>query len=175
MKDIQQNTKQIHFVWGSLLSTTYTDQTWTLACSVWCWHHAHNHWNTHRCSAWSHVRHLTDILHHQDNQQADNLPPQNASWFHLVDPKFRLAQQVIITIEKDLNGGCINHFSAICTHACTHTHCVGITLVNQHQNQSGFYWNKRQWVAMASAGPYANLHLAPDSYLRQHPTTRCNI
>ena len=28
--------------------------------------------------------------------------------------------------------------------------------------QSGFYWSKRQWVAVASAGPYASLHLAPD-------------
>jgi len=24
------------------------------------------------------------------------------------------------------------------------------------------YWSKRYWVAVASAGPYANLHLAPD-------------
>jgi len=24
------------------------------------------------------------------------------------------------------------------------------------------YWSKRQWVAVASAWPYANLHLAPD-------------
>jgi len=24
------------------------------------------------------------------------------------------------------------------------------------------YWSKRQWVAVASAGPYADLHLAPD-------------
>ena len=29
-------------------------------------------------------------------------------------------------------------------------------------NQSGFYWSKRQWVAVASAWPYASLHLAPD-------------
>jgi len=29
-------------------------------------------------------------------------------------------------------------------------------------NQSGFYWSKKQWVAVASAGPYASLHLAPD-------------
>ena len=27
--------------------------------------------------------------------------------------------------------------------------------------QSGFYWSKRQWVAVASAGPYARLHFAP--------------
>jgi len=25
------------------------------------------------------------------------------------------------------------------------------------------YWSKRQWVAVASAGPYANLHLDPDT------------
>ena len=25
----------------------------------------------------------------------------------------------------------------------------------ERQNQSGFYWSKRQWVAVASAGPYA--------------------
>jgi len=31
----------------------------------------------------------------------------------------------------------------------------GITQVSQYQNQSGFYWSKRQWVAVASAG----LHL----------------
>ena len=28
--------------------------------------------------------------------------------------------------------------------------------------QSGFYWSRRQWVAVASAGPYASLHLAAD-------------
>jgi len=27
-----------------------------------------------------------------------------------------------------------------------------------------FYWSKRQWEAVASAGPYASLHLAPDRY-----------
>ena len=41
----------------------------------------------------------------------------------------------------------------------------GTTRVSRYQkgkNQSGFYWSKRQWVAVASAGPYASLHLAPD-------------
>ena len=35
-------------------------------------------------------------------------------------------------------------------------------MVPERQTQSGFYWSKRQWVAVASAGPYASLHLAPD-------------
>ena len=39
-------------------------------------------------------------------------------------------------------------------------------------NQSGFYWSKRQWVAVALAGPYACLHLAPDRLPHQHPTTQ---
>jgi len=30
------------------------------------------------------------------------------------------------------------------------------------QNQSGFYCSKRQWVALASAGPYVNLYFALD-------------
>jgi len=47
------------------------------------------------------------------------------------------------------------HFTALWTSS-------GITRVSRYQNQSGFYWIKRQWVAVASAGLYANLHLAPD-------------
>jgi len=34
------------------------------------------------------------------------------------------------------------------------------------------YWSKRYWVAVASAGPYANLHLIPYRLPRQHPTTQ---
>ena len=34
--------------------------------------------------------------------------------------------------------------------------------VPERQNQPGFYWSKRQWVAVASSGPYASLLLAPD-------------
>ena len=34
--------------------------------------------------------------------------------------------------------------------------------VPERYNQFGFYRSKRQWVAVASAGPYASLHLAPD-------------
>ena len=33
--------------------------------------------------------------------------------------------------------------------------------VPERQNQSGFYRSKRQWMAVASAGPYASLHLTP--------------
>ena len=37
------------------------------------------------------------------------------------------------------------------------------------ENQSGLHWSKRQWVAVASAGPYARLHLAPNRQPCQHP------
>ena len=33
--------------------------------------------------------------------------------------------------------------------------------VPEKLNQCGFYWSKRQWVAEASGGPYASLHLTP--------------
>jgi len=46
------------------------------------------------------------------------------------------------------------------THARTHTHTQHLTTtwVDRYQkgkNQSGYYWSKRQWVAVAAAGPYA--------------------
>ena len=46
----------------------------------------------------------------------------------------------------------------------------GTTQVSWYQ--SGFYWSKRQWMAVASAEPYASLHLALDRQPRQHPTTQ---
>jgi len=30
------------------------------------------------------------------------------------------------------------------------------------RGQAGFYWSKRQWVAVESTRPYVSLHLAPD-------------
>ena len=60
----------------------------------------------------------------------------------------------------------------------THTHlaalCPGLPswAGTRKANQTGFYWSKRQWVAVASAGPYASLHLAPDRQPCQHPTTQ---
>ena len=50
----------------------------------------------------------------------------------------------------------------------THTHLTALFpgllrwASTRKVNQSGFYWSKRQWVAVASAGPYASLHLDPD-------------
>ena len=54
----------------------------------------------------------------------------------------------------------------------THTHtrvtalCPGLPgwAGARKENQSGFYWSKRQWVVVASAGPYASAHLAPVRY-----------
>ena len=52
----------------------------------------------------------------------------------------------------------------------THTHpfndpfswTARLSQYQKGKNQSGFYWSKRRWVAVASAGPYASLHLAAD-------------
>ena len=51
----------------------------------------------------------------------------------------------------------------------------GTTRVSRYQNGKinvDFTEAKRQWVAVASAGPYASLHLAPDLQPCQHPTTQ---
>ena len=41
----------------------------------------------------------------------------------------------------------------------------GTTWVSRYQKGKTnleFYWSKRHWVEVASAGPYASLYLAPD-------------
>ena len=58
-------------------------------------------------------------------------------------------------------------------HTHTHTRVTALFPAGTRKvNQSGFYWSKRQWVAVASAGPYASLHLAPDRWPCQNPTTQ---
>jgi len=62
------------------------------------------------------------------------------------------------------------HFCRKHDNGNTHTHPRLMALFRDHPGepvperwkQSGFYWSKRHWVAVASAGPYASLHLAPD-------------
>ena len=54
------------------------------------------------------------------------------------------------------------------THAHAHTRLTALFpglprwASTRKINQSGFYWSKRQWVVVASAGPHASPHLAPD-------------
>ena len=93
------------------------------------------------------------------------------SWlWSTVESLYRYVQTSICT--GLLWPGAIIHTHTHNTHAHTHTHThtrltalfrdyVG-GLVPERSNQSEFYWSKRQWVAAASAGPYASLHLAPD-------------
>ena len=53
-------------------------------------------------------------------------------------------------------------------HTHTHNHttalCPGLPgwACTRKVKQSGFYWSKGQWVAVASAEPHASLHLTPD-------------
>ena len=61
-------------------------------------------------------------------------------------------------------------FPFSCMHYDTHTRPFngpfsGTTRVGRYQKGKtnlDLYWSKRQWVAVASAGPYASLHLAAD-------------
>jgi len=81
--------------------------------------------------------------------------------------KSKLVYRSLISVENKVKWIWYNpsHTHA-CAHAHTHTH------THTRITASGFYWSKRQWVAVASAGPYASLHLAPDRQPCQHPTTQ---
>jgi len=73
---------------------------------------------------------------------------------------------------------CLSHSFKLLLHTLSHTHnylmalwtLFGITQVSHYQNQYGFYWSKRQWVVVASAGLHAKLH--PPQTDNQHPTTQ---
>jgi len=88
----------------------------------------------------------------------------------IVDTVVSLTLRIVLFVSDNYVSKCI----------CTHTHpfngpLSGTTHVSRYQkgkNQSGFYWSKRQWVAVASAGPHASLHLAPDRKPCQHPATQ---
>ena len=75
------------------------------------------------------------------------------------------------TAATKINSISVFHYTMYCMKAVwTHTHTRLTALFpglprsagTRKVNQSGFYWSKRQWVAAASAGPYASLHLAPN-------------
>ena len=81
------------------------------------------------------------------------------------------------TAATKINSISVFHYTMYCMKAVwTHTHTRLTALFpglprsagTRKVNQSGFYWSKRQWVAVASAGPYASLHLAPN---RHHAST----
>ena len=66
-----------------------------------------------------------------------------------------------------------HHYKNRCVHTCTHTfNGPGWAATRKVKPIWIFYWSKRQWVAVVSAGPYASLHLAPDRKPCQHPTTQ---
>ena len=59
----------------------------------------------------------------------------------------------------------------------THTHLMAFVWESGEQYQKGktnldFTEARNKWVAVASAGPYANLHLVPDRQPCQQPTTQ---
>ena len=72
------------------------------------------------------------------------------------------------------------HPSGVCVCVYPHTHTRLTALCQGLPGWDGtrkvkpiwIYWSKKQWVAVASAGPYANLHIAPDKQPCQHPITQ---
>ena len=65
-------------------------------------------------------------------------------------------------------------FTYIHTHTRSTALCPGLPerASTRKVNQSGFYWSKRQWLAVVSPGLMQVLHIAPDRKPCQHPTTQ---
>jgi len=102
------------------------------------------------------------------------------SLHHLSNGKFKFTEVNLIHTHTHMH---------MCTrkHAHTDTQTIlqpswilsGTTQVSRHKKGKTrkvkpiwIYGSKRQWVAVASAGPYANLHIDPDKKPHQHPITQ---
>jgi len=53
------------------------------------------------------------------------------------------------------------HLTALCLGLCGWAGTRKVKLIR-------IYWSKRQWIAVVSAEPYANLHLTPDNHASTH-------
>ena len=81
--------------------------------------------------------------------------------------------------KTDLHNKALQNCYCYCNHFTALFILSGTTWVSQYQKVKTrnvkpiwIYWNKIYWVAMASAGLNANLHLIPDTWKRQHPNTQ---
>ena len=95
--------------------------------------------------------------------------PSRDAWGKSVPRPQKLEYQCILCNGKEV---------FVNTHIHTHPFngaLSGTTPVSRYQQAKtnlDFTWSKRQWVAVASAQPYACLHLAPNRLPRQHLTTQ---
>jgi len=87
----------------------------------------------------------------------------SVSYLQIAEQKYRCISYIIKYIMV------YNNHNYYYYHFTAHWTGSGTTQVNRYQKGKTrkekpiwIYWNNRQQVAVASAGPYANLHLVPD-------------
>jgi len=105
-----------------------------------------------------------------------NGPFSGTTWvsrYQIVKTNLDFMQQEIV------NGSGTSWTSIQYKHTHTHTHPFNgpfsrTTEVSRyHKGKTNLdFTEAREWVAVVSAGPYASLHLAPDTWPCQHPTTQ---
>jgi len=121
----------------------------------------------------------SDMKFHQDSVYQNLLKPVHCHWVILKNQgviaflKEGVVRRTIVstrgemvakTEPRNLSPNHVNT-SLACITQNTYTSILRpcrLCPMSRYQNQSEFYWSNEQWVAVASAGPYANLHLAPD-------------
>ena len=81
-----------------------------------------------------------------------------------LDGQVRLSDEIAPAGRQQWNNAYSIIYLDTDTHTCLTHLCSGLPRWDSTRKaiQSGCYWSKKQWVAVASAGPYASLHLAPD-------------
>jgi len=86
--------------------------------------------------------------------------------------RFRFKLQYILC--PVIKGGCVTGKKTTPIYTCLTTLCLGLPRWARTRKVKPIwiYWSKRQGVAVASTGPYANLHLTPSRQPCQHPITQ---
>jgi len=104
-----------------------------------------------------------------------HLTQQNVGYFKDILPSYKLSK-LTEGVKVDVTKADLHRKTEI--HHNTNTHPFngpfsGTTQVSRYQkgNTNPDFTEARQWVAVASGGPYASLHLVPDRQPHQHPTT----
>ena len=95
---------------------------------------------------------------HRLSTRRTSIPPLSSSHYTLA------VHFASLTAVPSHSNSLLTQHIALYTRTHTHTRLRGLPgwAGTRKVNQSRFYWSKRLWVAVASAGPYASLHLAPD-------------
>jgi len=132
------------------LHVAHTETLWKIKCGI-------GHIHFHKCSKFGMViiKHKKRPADSQQYYQTETWWCHCGSHYTLCSKEMKTSILVILTSFKTTTTTTVLQPPGL---------CLGLPgwAGTRKVKPIWIYWSKRQWVAVASAGPYTNLHLAPD-------------